>query len=113
VIRSKLSFLLGNIKIFLAGATRKQNRCSKVATIVNLSNRCPNSNKVLQKAGCQSIEEHIQKRRETIMEHGKTRNTHEKCKNSEIASKKTYAGGKLIIIVMTLQRLTRARPSVD
>jgi hypothetical protein len=31
--------------------------------------------------------------------HSKTRN--EKCKNSEIANK-TYSGGKLIIIVMTL-----------
>jgi hypothetical protein len=48
---------------------------------------CPNSEKVLQKVGCQSIEEYIQRRRDTIMEYAKTRNIYEKCKNSEIASK--------------------------
>jgi exonuclease III len=48
---------------------------------------CPNSDKVLQKIGVQSIEEYIQRRRDTIMEYAKTRNIYEKCKNSEIASK--------------------------
>lgn len=48
---------------------------------------CPNSDKVLQKVGCQSIEEYIQRRRDTIMEYAKTRNIYEECKNSEIASK--------------------------
>jgi hypothetical protein len=49
---------------------------------------CPNDNKALQKAGCQSIKECIQRRRDAIMERAKTRNTHEKCKNSEIAGEK-------------------------
>ena len=33
------------------------------------------------------MEERTQRRRDTIVEHAKTRNAHEKCKNSEIASK--------------------------
>ena len=48
---------------------------------------CPNSDKVLEKVGVQSIEEYIQKKRDTIMVFAKTRNIYDKCKNSEIASK--------------------------
>jgi hypothetical protein len=39
----------------------------------------------LKKTGVRTIEEHIQKRWDAIMEHGKTRNVCEKCKNLETA----------------------------
>jgi hypothetical protein len=48
---------------------------------------CPNSEKVLQKVGVFTIEEYIQRRRDTIMEFAKTRKIYEKCKKSEIVSK--------------------------
>jgi hypothetical protein len=48
---------------------------------------CPNGDKVLQKAGMQTIQEHTQRRRDTIMECAKTRNVCEKCKNLETAGK--------------------------
>jgi hypothetical protein len=43
---------------------------------------CPSSeDRVLKKTGVQTIEDHIQKRRDAIMEHATTRNACEKCKN--------------------------------
>jgi len=62
---------------------------------------CPKSEEVLKKAGVLTIEEYIQKRRETIMKYAQTRDIYGKCKSSrKIAS--NLLGGRLIIIAMTL-----------
>jgi hypothetical protein len=48
---------------------------------------CLSSDRFLRKTGVRTIEECIQKRRDAIVEHAMTRNTHEKCKNLGTASK--------------------------
>ena len=48
---------------------------------------CPKSEEVLKKAGVLTIEEYIQRRRDTIMKYAETRNIYGKCKSSrKIAS---------------------------
>jgi hypothetical protein len=48
---------------------------------------CPKSEEVLKKAGVLTIEEYIERRRETIMKYAQTRNRYGKCKSSrKIAS---------------------------
>jgi hypothetical protein len=61
-----------------------------------------------KKVGALRIEEYSQRRRETIMKYAQTRNIYGKCKSSR-RKLATYFGGRLIIIAMTLQRLSRAR----
>jgi hypothetical protein len=46
-----------------------------------------NGKKALQKTVCQSIEERVQRRRDAIVEHAKTSDTQEKCKNLGTAGK--------------------------
>jgi hypothetical protein len=65
---------------------------------------CPKSEEVLKKAGVLTIEEYIQRRRDTIMKYDETRNMYGKCKSSrKIASNLRW--WEVIIIAMTLQRL--------
>jgi Flp pilus assembly protein CpaB len=56
---------------------------------------CPTSEEVLKKAGVLTIEEYIQRRRDTIMKYVETRNIYGKCKSSrKIAIKQpTLVGG--------------------
>jgi hypothetical protein len=66
---------------------------------------CPKSEEVLlKKAGVLTIEEYIQRRRETIMKYAQTRDIYGMCKSSRKISS-NLLGGRLIIIAMTLQRL--------
>jgi hypothetical protein len=44
---------------------------------------CPKSEEVLKKAGVLTIEEYIQRRRDTIMKYAETRNIYGKCKSSQ------------------------------
>jgi hypothetical protein len=67
---------------------------------------CPKSEEVRKnKAGVLTIEEYIQRRRETIMKYAQTRDIYGKCKSSRKIAIATYVGGRLIIIAMMLQRL--------
>jgi hypothetical protein len=43
---------------------------------------CPKSEEVLKKAGVLTVEEYIQRRRETIMKYAQTRDIYGKCKSS-------------------------------
>jgi hypothetical protein len=55
---------------------------------------CPKSEEVLKKAGVLTIEEYIQRSRDTIMKYAETRNIYRKCKSSrKIASNLLYFGG--------------------
>ena len=48
---------------------------------------CPKSEEILKKAGVLTIEEYIQRRRDTIMKYVETRNIYGRCKSSrKIAS---------------------------
>jgi hypothetical protein len=47
---------------------------------------CPSSDRVLKKMGARTIEEHVQKRGHTVIEHETTRNKCEKSKNLGTAS---------------------------
>jgi hypothetical protein len=55
--------------------------------------------------GSLTIEEYIQRRRETIVKYAQTRDIYGKSKSSRKIAIATYFGGSLIIIAMTLQRL--------
>jgi hypothetical protein len=56
----------------------------------------PQQQQGVAKTGVQLIQEHVQRRRDAIVEHAKTRNMCEKCKNSEMAgATKTCCRGSL------------------
>jgi hypothetical protein len=44
---------------------------------------CPDSNDVMEKAGVLTIEEYIQRRRDTILPYAQSRNIYGRCKSSE------------------------------
>jgi hypothetical protein len=44
---------------------------------------CPDSNDVMEKAGVLTIEEYIQRRRDTILPHVQTRDIYGRCESSE------------------------------
>jgi hypothetical protein len=44
---------------------------------------CPNSKEVLEKAGILTVEEYIQRRRDTILPYARSTNTYGRCKNAK------------------------------
>jgi hypothetical protein len=72
---------------------------------------CPKSEEVLKKAGALTIEEYIERRRETIMKDAQTRNIYGKCKSSrKIASNLLWWEVKYSIIAAAEARLTSQAP---
>jgi hypothetical protein len=66
---------------------------------------CPKSEEVLKRAGVLTIEEYIQRRRETIMKYAQTRDIYMGSAKAPERKLATYFGWRLVIIAMMPQRL--------